>query len=321
MILQSEVPTRTLVTGATGFVGRALLSSARDLTWRAAVRSVPGGMEAEVACVGDIDEKTDWNGALADVDCVVHLAAHVHVMNPSAQDARDFERINVLGTERLARAAAKVGVKRFIYLSSIKVNGEKTEAHPFRADDPPAPKDEYGRSKLNAERLLAAIEAGGDMRVAVIRPPLVYGPSVRGNFKRLLALVNSGLPLPLGSVRNKRSLVSVWNLCDLIGCLVRRAEPASGVFLVADDELLSTAELVRRMALLMHRRPRLLALPPPFLNLLGKLTGRGAEVRRLCDSLVLDTAPTRERLGWTPPLPTDAGLERTVSWYLGQLSA
>lgn len=317
MSLPPLEPTRTLVTGATGFVGRTLLSSASALQWRAAVRSAVSLEGVEVARVGEIDDKTDWSGALKDIDCVVHLAAHVHVMNPKAADSDAFERVNVLGTARLARAAARAGVKRFIYLSSIKVNGEMTGAEAFRADDAPNPQDEYGRSKLRAELSLSAIEAGGDMRVAIIRPPLVYGPGVRGNFLRLLSLVKSGLPLPLGLVHNKRSLVSVWNLCDLIGLLQRRAEPASGVFLVADDAPLSSADLIGRMAHFMERRARLVPVPPAFLLLLGRLTGRAAEVRRLCDSLVLDTSPTRTRLGWTAPLPTDTGLERTVSWYLG----
>ena len=319
---------RVLISGASGFVGRTLLATAAPLLataaplqLRPAVRSrlVPE-LGADQVIVGDIDGRTDWSHALAGIDCVVHLAARVHVMKPSASDRIEYERTNVLGTERLARAAAAAGVKRFVYLSSIKVNGESTGHHAFRADDVPQPQDDYARSKLEAERRLSAIEAASGMSVSIVRPPLVYGPGVRANFYRLLSLARSGLPLPLASIANVRSMVSVWNLCDLICALLQHERPMNGVFLVADGEDVSTAELVRRLARLMHRPARLFSMPVGALRAFAALTGRSAELDRLCDSLAVDMSETRVRLGWSPPLSLDAGLERTVRWYLQELT-
>ena len=262
-------------------------------------RSVPqAALGADQAAVGDIDGRTDWSEALAGIDSVVHLAARVHVMNPAARDKAAFEQTNIRGTERLARAAAAAGVRRFIYLSSIKVNGESTGLQPFRADDAPQPQDDYARSKLEAERCLLAVAAASGMAASIIRPPLVYGPGVRANFLRLLSLAYSGLPIPLGSIVNARCMVSVWNLCDLICALLLRDQPVGGVFLVADGDGVSTAELVRRLAHLMRRPARLFAMPAGALRAVAALAGRSAELDRLCNSLVIDMGQTRSRLGW-----------------------
>lgn len=311
---------RALVTGATGFVGRTLLATPAPLQLRAAVRSerVPG-LGLDQVIVGDIDGQTDWSQALSGIDCVVHLAARVHVMRPTANDRIEFERTNVLGSERLARAAAAVGVKRFVYLSSIKVNGESTEGRAFRADDAPLPQDDYARSKLEAERRLSAIGSASGMAVSLVRSPLVYGPGVRANFFRLLSLAHSGLPIPLASIVNRRSMVSIWNLCDLICALAKHERPMNGVFLVADGEEASTAELIRRLARMMHRPARLFALPVGALRTLAWLTGRSAELDRLCSSLAVDISETCARLDWSPPLTLEAGLERTVHWYMQEL--
>lgn len=314
-------PPRVLITGAGGFVGRTLLSSTVPLEFRSAVRAPPDpGPGPNQVVVGNIDGQTDWSRALAGIECVVHLAARVLVMKPTAADRIEFERTNVLGTERLARTAAAVGVKRFVYLSSIKVNGECTRTRAFRADDTPQPRDDYARSKLEAERRLSAIEAASDMTVSIVRSPLVYGPGVRGNFLRLLSLVRSGLPVPLASITNVRGMVSVWNLCDLICGLLRHERPLSGVFLVADGEAVSTAELIRRLAKMMHRPARLFPMPVGALRALGVLAGRSAEVGRLCDSLAIDISETRLRLGWSPPVTLDAGLGRTVEWYSQEIA-
>jgi|SRR6185437_10685856 len=316
----TPLPSRVLITGATGFVGRGLLGTAASFQWRAAARSYAvSGFGAEQVIVGNIDGQTDWSGALAGVDSVVHLAARVHVMNPTAEDHVHFERTNVLGTERLARAAAQSGVKRFIYLSSIKVNGESTTSRAFRADDVPQPQDDYARSKLEAERRLRTVEAASSMAVAIVRSPLVYGPGVRANFLRLLSLAHSGLPIPLASIANVRSMVSVWNLCHLICALLQHEHPMHGVFLAADGDDISTPELVRRLAHMMHRPARLFSMPPGVLRALATLAGRNAEVGRLCDSLAIDISETRARLGWSPPLTLDTGLGRTVEWYLQSL--
>jgi len=314
-------PARALITGASGFVGRTLLATSVPLEFRAAVRAPPAtGVGANQVVVGSIDGQTDWSQALAGIDCVVHLAARVLAMKPTAADRIEFERTNVLGTERLARAAAAAGVNRFVYLSSIKVNGECTRGRAFRPDDTPQPRDDYARSKLEAERRLSAIEAASDMTVSIVRSPLVYGPGVRGNFFRLMSLVRSGFPIPFASIANVRSMVSVWNLCDLICELLRHERPLSGVFLVADGEAVSTAELIRRLARMMHRPARLFPIPVGALRGLGVLAGRSAEVGRLCDSLAIDISETRVRLGWSPPLTLDTGLERTAEWYSQEIS-
>jgi UDP-glucose 4-epimerase len=315
---QSHSAVRVLLTGATGFVGRTLVSTLTSaIQWRAAVRSRPAaGLAADQIAVGSIDGQTDWSDALSGIDCVVHLAARVHVMNPTANDRTAFERTNVLGTERLARAAAAAGVRRFIYLSSIKVNGESTQNRAFRADDMPAPQDDYARSKLAAEQCLSAVAATSGMAASIIRPPLIYGPGVRANFLRLLSLAHSGLPIPLASIVNSRSMVSVWNLCDLICALLRHDQPMGGVFLVADGEGISTAELVRRLARIMGRPARLFAMPVGALRAAAALTGRSAELNRLCSSLVVDMSQTRSRLDWSPPVSLDDGLARTVRWYM-----
>ena len=319
--LPTSSPLRVLVTGATGFVGRTLVSTAVQLHVRAAVRCSPvPALCADQVVIGNIDAQTDWSQALTGIDCVVHLAARVHVMNPSAGDRIEYERTNAHGTERLAHAAAAAGVKRFIYLSSIKVNGESTQDRAFRAADLPQPRDAYAQSKLQAERLLAPIEAASGMSVAVVRAPLVYGPGVRANFLRLLSLAHSGLPIPLAGIGNVRSMVSVWNLCDLICTLLCRERPAHGVFLVADGEDVSTAELIRRMANFMQRPARLIAVPAWAVRTIAILTGRHAEVSKLCASLAVDISETRARLNWSPPITLDAGLERTVDWYLQKLT-
>jgi UDP-glucose 4-epimerase len=298
-----------------------LLATAAPFEFRAAVRSHPvPEFGADQVTVGDIDGQTDWSQALAGIDCVVHLAARVHVMKPTANDRIEFERTNVLGSERLARAAAAVGVKRFVYLSSIKVNGESTADRPFRAGDIPQPHDDYARSKLEAERRLSAIDAASGMAVSIVRSPLVYGPGVRANFFRLLSLAHSGLPIPLASIANVRSMVSIWNLCDLICALLRHEGPANGVFLVADGEDISTAELVRRMAQIMQRPARLFSMPLGALRVLAALTGRSAELDRLCNSLAVDISETRARLDWSPPVTLEAGLGRTVCWYMQELT-
>lgn len=313
---------RVLVTGATGFIGRELMSAARSLDLRAALRRacvVAGAAESVI--VGEIDGRTDWTSALEGIDSVVHLAARVHVMKPTASDVEQFERTNVIGTERLALAAAKTGVKRFVFLSSVKVNGETTEGRAFRADDQPGPLDDYGRSKLEAERRLLHVAAQSAMRIAIIRPPLVYGVGVGANFRRLLSWTARAAPLPLASIANARSMVSVWNLCDLIVSILRRPEGIGGTFMVSDGEDISTPDLIRRLAASMQRPTRLLPVPVGLLRAVGVLTGKSAELKRLCESLAVNIDDTRARLAWSPPMTLDQGLDRTAQWYLHETSA
>jgi nucleoside-diphosphate-sugar epimerase len=311
--------TRVLVTGANGFVGSVLcpLLAERGYGVRVAIRGAarppPAAMESVV--IGDIGARTDWAEALAGVDMIVHLAARAHQQGDGPRDAARYLETNAYGTQRLAQQAAASGVRRFVYLSSVKVNGEETGARAFGGEDPPQPEDDYGRSKWQAEKLLAAVAGVSGMSCAVARSPLVYGPGVRANFLRLLQWVDRERPLPFASVRNRRSLVSAANLCDLLALLLEHPAAAGRVWMVADGTDVSTPELIRRLARLMGRRARLLPVPVPLLRLAGALVGRGPQARRLCGSLAVDVSQTRDLLQWSAPLSVDEGLARTVDWY------
>ncbi|WP_235893081.1 UDP-glucose 4-epimerase family protein [Pelomicrobium methylotrophicum] len=334
-LLDASKPTTVLVTGATGFVGRALIPAltAAGFEVRAAVRGscppagrflwaegsgarAPERRSVELIRIDDIGPATRWNEALAGVDAVVHLAARVHVMEASAREAiAEYRRVNTAGTERLALAAAAAGVRRFVFLSTIKVNGEATRARPFAESDPPVPQDPYARSKWEAEQALHRIGAQTGMEVVILRPPLVYGPGVKGNFLSLLKIVARGVPLPLGSVKNRRSLIYVGNLADAIVKCLEHPAAAGETFLVRDAEDLSTPELVRRLACALGVAPRLIPVPPSWLVLGGRWLGRGAAVERLAGSLAVDDSRIRDALGWHPPYSVDEGLEATGRWY------
>lgn len=313
---------RVLVTGPTGFVGRTLLTKLVPLEIRCALRSpLIEDSEHESLVVGSIDGQTNWHEALDGVDCVVHLAARVHIMHPTSQDKHRFYETNVAGTERLATQAAAAGVRRFVYLSSIKVNGESTQQQPFRSDDKPNPQDDYGISKWQAEQALFDIAQGSGMEAIAIRSPLVYGPGVRANFLRLMRWIHGGVPLPLGAVDNQRSMVSVWNLCDLIVRLTDVPLIRSGVLMVSDGKDLSTPELVRRIARAMGRKSRLVPLPVSLLRVLGSGLGKKDEVARLCSSLTVDISETQRQVNWAPSMSIDEALDRTVRWFVGGASA
>jgi nucleoside-diphosphate-sugar epimerase len=307
---------RILVTGAKGFVGRAMCSEAlaRGLTVRGGTRSpcdLPKGVDNVV--VGSIDGSTDWLDVLSFCEVVVHLAARVHVISDVATDPlEEFRRVNVQGTLNLARQAAEAGVRRFVFVSSIKVNGEATQlGHPFKADDVPAPIDAYGVSKMEAEQGLREISAQTGLDVVIIRPPLVYGPGVKGNFAAMMRWFKRGVPLPLGAIHNKRSLVALGNLVDLlVNCLMHPAA-ANQTFLVSDDEDVSTTELLRRMGKAIGRPARLVPAPVSWLKLAAAGLGKQDVALRLCGSLQVDIEKTRRLLGWSPPLSLDQGLKRT----------
>lgn len=311
---------RVLVTGASGFVGRRLCASLAAHGWqvRAALRNpslAPPGNNIEVHPIPDIGPDTDWSAALAGVDAVVHLAARVHVMHETAMEGlQRHRRVNTEGTAALARAAARAGVQRFIYLSSIKVNGERTAGQPFTETDPPAPVDAYGISKLEAEQCLAQIAAETGLSVAIFRPPLVYGPGVKGNFLRLIRLVDRGLPLPLAGVHNARSLLCVDNLVSAIEATLERPQPVQGTFLVSDGQDLSTPELIRHIAAALGKKPRLLPCPPSWLLAAAKLLGRGAEAGRMIESLRINSSKLRQELQWNPPVSVDSGITAAVLW-------
>ncbi len=309
---------RVLVTGATGFVGSALCEQLASDGYRvrAAVRSarqLPDAI-AEQVVVGDIGPATEWELALRDVDYVVHAAARAHVMGDGIHNSDLYFATNAHGTRRLAQAAARSGVRRFLYLSSIKVNGEERD-RPYSPADIPHPQGMYAVSKLSGEEAVMQTAAAGSMQVAVIRPPMVYGVGVRANFLRLLSWVDRQWPLPLGAIDNRRSLVSVWNLSSLVMRMLSVDAAVSGTWLVSDMDDLSTPGLIRRLAELMRRRSRLIAVPEPILRMAGRLTGRSAEVARLCGSLTVNAAKTSQELGWSPPLSVTEGLARTVEWY------
>lgn len=300
---------RVAVTGATGFVGRVLVRRLADdghqvraLCRRAPAGALPGVTEAVSGI--DLERPAGLGDALAGMDAVVHLAAMVHRPGSPA-DA--YERVNHQGTATLARAAEGAGVRRFVFVSSVKAMGEESGPTPWTADTPPKPQDPYGCSKLAAEQALWRVAGQGRMEGVVTRPPLVYGPGAGGNMARLCGLVDRGVPLPFGMVANRRSLVSVVNLADLLALALHHPAAPGGTFLVSDGEDLSTATLVGRLAAGLGRPARLLPVPVPLLRLAGRATGRTGEVGRLVNSLALDISATRTRLGWDPPeCPADA---------------
>lgn len=318
---------RVLVTGATGFVGGALVQQllATSFGLVAGVRQRSQHLPASVeqCVVGDLSGSTDWREALRGVDAVVHCAARVHVMQDTAQDPLSaFRGVNVEGTLNLARQAAAAGVRRFVFVSSIKVNGEATApGRPFRADDTPAPQDAYGISKHEAEAGLRQLAIDTGMDVVVVRPPLVYGRGVGANFRAMMGVVARRLPLPLGGIEhNCRSMVALGNLVDLLVTCMSHPAAANRTFLVSDGEDLSTTQLLRRLGQAMGRPARLVPVPARWLELGAAMLGRRNVAQRLCGSLQVDISDTRQQLGWTPPLGVEEGLKRAAEGYLNEAS-
>ncbi|MCG9022841.1 SDR family oxidoreductase [Laribacter hongkongensis] len=311
-----------LVTGATGFVGAAMLQrlAAVGQPARAAYRHIMTPLPTWGAgvAVGDLGARQDWRTALDGVATVVHTAARVHLIQDAATDPMaEYRRVNVEGTINLARQAAASGVRRFVFLSSIKVNGEFTEAgQPFTADDEPTPENSYGVSKYEAEQLLRQIAAETGMEVVIIRPPLVYGPGVKANFESMMRWLVRGVPLPLAAVtQNRRSLVALDNLVDLIVTCLNHPAAANQTFLASDGEDLSTAELLKRMGAAMGKPARLFYVTPALLKLGATLLNKPGIYQRLCGSLQLDIAKTRQLLEWTPPMSVDEGLRRAAEGF------
>jgi nucleoside-diphosphate-sugar epimerase len=313
---------RVLVTGASGFVGRAIVTRlvadqryvVRIATRRPLV-DLPAQIEQET--IGDLGTATDWRAALANVDVVVHAAARVHVMRERVADPQlAFRHANVEGTTRLAHAAVEAGVQRLVFLSSIKVNGETTlPGRAFRADDPPAPADPYAISKREAEDALRDVARTTGLQVVIVRAPLVYGPGVKANFASLMRLVRRGVPLPLGAIDNRRTLVALDNLVDLVVTCVEHPAAANQTFLAGDGEDLSTTELLRRLGLALGRPARLIAVPASWIELVASALGRRAIADRLCGSLQVDISKATDVLGWHPPLSVDAGLSRAAEAF------
>jgi nucleoside-diphosphate-sugar epimerase len=287
----------------------------RGMTPRVALRR-GNLLSFDSVVVGDLADEPDWRAALDGVDFVVHLAARVHVMRESSRDPlTEFRRVNRDATLRLARQASELGVKRFIYLSSIKVNGEQTAETPFRETDQPNPSDPYAISKFEAEQGLLEMAREGPLAVTIIRPPLVYGPGVTGNFLRMLNWVARGYPIPFGAVDNKRTLVALDNLVDLIFICLTSDRAANEVFLAGDGSDFSSGELIEAIAAAMGRPSRLLPVAPALLKVVGRLLGQGASVRRLLDSLQVDTSKAQTVLDWKPPVRPEQAIKGTVDWY------
>jgi len=273
----------------------------------------------ELVEVGNINSVTNWSMLFNEVDVIIHLASRVHLMSDDADDnLAEYQKVNVEGTLNLARQASEAGVRRFIFISSIKVNGERTQLDiPYRADDRPVPVDSYAISKYEAENALRRIAVETGMEVVIIRPPLVYGPGVKANFLSMMRwLVKGGLPLPLGSINNKRSLVALDNLLDLIVTCIEHPKAPNQIFLVSDGEDLSTTELLKRMAVALGKPSRLYPVPTGLLKLAAVLLGKRAFYQRLCGSLQVDISKTRDLLGWMPPMSVDEALRKTADAFL-----
>ncbi|MQX37433.1 NAD-dependent epimerase/dehydratase family protein [Roseospira navarrensis] len=306
------------VTGATGFIGRALcrrlLTAGRPvvaLTRGPDPQGLPDGVE--VRPIGDLADAPAAPDALEGVDAVVHLAARVHVMRPTPADADAFHRVNVTATERLAEAAAARGLRRMVFVSTAKVHGEGGADTVYTADDPLTPEDAYGRSKATAETALRGVESRTGLPVTILRPPLVYGPGVRANAAALARLCDTPWPLPFGAVRNARSLIALDTLADAIAVALDAPAAAGRSYLVRDGEDVSTAELIRRIRRLQGRPARLVPVPPGVLTLGLRVLGKGGVADRLFGSFRIDDAPIRRDLGWTPPLTLDEGLARMLA--------
>ncbi|MHB1245459.1 MAG: UDP-glucose 4-epimerase family protein [Sulfuriferula sp.] len=310
---------KVLTTGASGFIGNAMCSRlmAQGLDTVGTVRKLPARRlpNVDYRIVGDLDADTDWRTALAGVEGIIHCAARVHVMHETADDPlKAFRSANVAGTGQLARQAAAAGVKRLVFVSSIKVNGEET-ATGFNEGDMPAPQDPYGQTKWEAEQMLSQISKETGLEIVIVRPPLVYGPGVKGNLARLLSWVERGVPLPLAGIRNIRSLIGIDNFTSALHACLTHPAAAGRTYLVRDGEDISTPALVRRLGHHLDKPARLFALPPPLLERLAGLVGRRADAQRLTGSLIVDDSRIRRELGWVPPRTLDEGLAlMTRAW-------
>lgn len=310
-----------LITGADGFIGKALCAEMVSKGWkvRASVRSQNKiqsiSKEIEIIETGSIGPDTDWSNALDNVESVVHLAGRVHVMEDSSSDSLSKYRIvNTAGTEKLARSAASSGVRRFVFMSTVKVNGEGRKA-PYTEDDISAPVDSYSISKRDAEDKIKEIARETGIETVIIRAPMIYGPEVKANFLKLLKAIDRGVPMPLVGIKNRRSMMYIGNLVNLIIACMNHQKAAGQTYLVSDGEDVSTPELVRQIAKALEKSPKLFYLPLFMLLLAGILFGKSQEIARLTGSLAVDSSKIRKELNWTPPFTLTHGLKQTAEWF------
>jgi nucleoside-diphosphate-sugar epimerase len=304
--MEIDKPKIVLVTGANGFIGRgAVRNNVRD-----------GFSADEYIQVGDINESTDWQQALAGVNTVIHLAARVHILNDLADDpVRSFHKVNMLGTEHLARMSAKAGVHRFVFISSIGVNGKFPNNKYFTEDDIPAPVGAYAVSKLKAEYLLNEVAGDTGMEVVILRSPLVYGPEVKANFRNLIKIAGAGLPLPFKGNNNRRSLIYLGNLIDAISTCITHPLASGEIFIVSDGQDVSVPDLIKMIACAMKKKVILFSLHPGILKALCKIIGKEEEIEKLTGTLLVDSSKIRDLLGWKAPFTVEEGIKETIKYY------
>lgn len=312
---------KILITGTTGFVGRAVCKVLRDqghMLTGTTRQPDQGAGPAQVPLyhIAEIGPDTDWSQIVSGADIVIHLAARVHVMRDRVSDPlAAFRRVNYDGTKNLAEQAAAAGVKRFVFISTAKVAGEISPPEGFNEKDPAQPEDPYGVSKWEAEQALAEISQRTGMELVILRPPLVYGPGVKGNFLKLINAVQREKLLPLGAIQNQRDLLYVENLADVIAVAAHHPNAAHQTFFVSDQAAVSTPALVQKIAAALNKKPRLINLPLGGLRFIGALAGKSSAIQRLCGSLTLDTAKIQRSLNWTPPYSLEEGLKKTAEWF------
>ena len=311
---------KVLVTGVNGFIGNAI--SCRLISDKIYVigsvrhkKLSKGVKQIRTIEVGEINDKTEWGEALQDIDTVIHLAGRVHKIRDLGKDPKElYERVNVDGTKKLVMQSIKKRVKRFIFLSTVKVNGEENK-NPYKETDIPSPQDAYSISKYEAEINIKDITKTSEMEFVIIRPPLVYGPCVKANFLKLIRIVDRGIPLPFASIGNKRSMIYIENLVDAVLLCVQHPNAAGQTYLVSDGQDVSTPGLIRMIAAALQTKPRLFRCPPLALYMAGRFTGKGPTVDRLIGSLTVDTGKIKSELGWTAPFTLGEGLQKTAFWY------